>query len=47
MYLDIEKSYNGFITISTIYKGCYVKRKYLYYTKKDAIKLFKAYLKSL
>ena len=37
--------HNGYLIVSTIHKGYRVKRTYIGYTKREAIKLFKKELK--
>ena len=39
--MTITKNKNGYIVISDIVKGYLVEKRYLYYTKQQAIKLFK------
>tara|TARA_R100000808_G_scaffold5051_8_gene15648 strand:+ start:1913 stop:2050 length:138 start_codon:yes stop_codon:yes gene_type:complete len=39
--------YNGIITISDIKNNRYIKKRYIYYTKKQAIKLFKNEIKEI
>jgi hypothetical protein len=41
----VEKNINGYWIISSIIGGYLVIRKYLYYTKKQAIQMFKKELK--
>jgi hypothetical protein len=41
----IEKNIYGYWVISDLIKGYRIERKYLYYTKKDAIKMFKKEVK--
>jgi len=44
--MSIEKTFQGAYKISQIYKGYLVSRQYFGYTKKQAISLFKQYLKT-
>lgn len=43
--MNTKKNINGYWVISDIIDGYRVIRKYLYYTKKEAIKSFKKELK--
>ena len=45
--LTLTRNIDGSLTISTIYDNYHVHRTYFYYTKMEAIKLFKIYLNSL
>lgn len=38
---------NGYLILSTVHKGQFVEMKYMYYTKREARKLFAEHLKSL
>jgi hypothetical protein len=41
----IERQDNGSILISDIVNGYYVKKVYYFYSKKEAMKLFREYIK--
>jgi hypothetical protein len=41
----IERQHNGSLLISDIVNGYYVKQVYYFYSKKEAIKLFREYRK--
>ncbi len=43
--MEIRKNKNGYWVISDIMKGYFIEKKYLYYTKKEAIQLFKKAIK--
>ena len=43
--MTIEKQSNGSLLISDIVNGYYVKKVYYFYSKKEAMKLFKEYIK--
>tara|TARA_R100000315_G_C5174536_1_gene100905 strand:+ start:369 stop:521 length:153 start_codon:yes stop_codon:yes gene_type:complete len=45
--MTIEKQQNGSLLISDIVNNQYIKQVYYFYTKKDAIKLFRQYRKQL
>jgi hypothetical protein len=41
----IERQHNGSLLISDIVKGYWIKQVYYFYSKKEAIKLFREYIK--
>ena len=41
----VEKQYNGSYLISDIVKGYWIKQVYYFYTKQEAIKTFRQYIK--
>jgi hypothetical protein len=43
--MTIERQGNGSLLISDIVNGYYVKKVYYFYSKKEAIKLFREYIK--
>jgi len=43
--MTIEKTFQGAWRISTIHNGEYITMQYFGYTKREAVALFKAYLK--
>ena len=43
--MTIEKQQNGSLLISDIVNNQYIKQVYYFYTKKDAIKLFRKFRK--
>ena len=43
--MTIERQHNGSLLISDIVNGYYVKKVYYFYSKKEAMKLFREYLK--
>jgi hypothetical protein len=43
--MTIERQHNGSLLISDIVNGYYVKKVYYFYSKKEAIKLFREYRK--
>lgn len=44
--MTIEKTFQGAYIISGYYKGHYVKRQYLGYTKKEAVSMFREYVRN-
>jgi len=45
--MNIEKNIYGAYVISKDVNGILITRQYYYYTKKEAIKLFRAFIKKL
>lgn len=45
--ISINRTFQGAWELSTIVGDQYIHRQYMGYTKKEAIKLFKEYLKDL
>jgi hypothetical protein len=45
--MTIERQGNGSLLISDIVNGYYVKKVYYFYSKKEAIKLFREYIKEV
>ena len=45
--MTIEKTFQGAVKISTIYKGYLITQQYFGYTKKEAKQLFRQYLREL
>ena len=45
--MTIERQGNGSLLISDIVNGYYVKKVYYFYSKKEAIKLFREYRKEV
>jgi hypothetical protein len=43
--MTIERQHNGSLLISDIVNGYYVKKVYYFYSKKEAMKLFREYIK--
>ncbi|KKL67899.1 hypothetical protein LCGC14_2130350 [marine sediment metagenome] len=43
--MTIKKNIYGYLVISDIKNGYRIEKKYLYYTKKEAIKLFRKAIK--
>jgi hypothetical protein len=43
----IEKNYSGAWVVSDIVGGYWVTRQYYFYTKREAMKLFREYVKGL
>jgi len=43
--MTVEKQHNGSFLISDIVNGYYVKKVYYFYSKKEAMKLFREYIK--
>ena len=43
--MTVERQHNGSLLISDIVNGYYVKKVYYFYSKKEAIKLFREYIK--
>jgi hypothetical protein len=41
----VERQHNGSILISDIVDGYWIKQVYYFYSKKEAIKLFREYIK--
>lgn len=45
--VSVRENYQGYLVLSCIFKGYLVERKYMYYTKKEALEQFKIELMSL
>lgn len=45
--VKVTTNYQGYIVLSCVFKGYLVERKYMYYTKKEALEQFKIELMSL
>lgn len=45
--MTIERITNGGYRLSTIHNGCLVSKVYIGYTKKEALRLFRGYLKEV
>jgi hypothetical protein len=43
--MTIERQHNGSLLISDIVNGYHVKKVYYFYSKKEAMKLFREYIK--
>jgi hypothetical protein len=43
--MTVERQSNGSLLISDIVNGYYVKKVYYFYSKKEAMKLFREYIK--
>ena len=42
-----ESNYNGILTLSTVVDNQYIKQRYLFYSKRQAYKEFRQYIKQL
>jgi hypothetical protein len=45
--MTVERQSNGSLLISDIVNGYYVKKVYYFYSKKEAMKLFREYIKEV
>jgi hypothetical protein len=45
--MTVERQNNGSLLISDIVNGYYVKKVYYFYSKKEAMKLFREYIKEV
>jgi hypothetical protein len=45
--MTVERQHNGSLLISDIVNGYYVKKVYYFYSKKEAIKLFREHRKEI
>ena len=43
----VERQHNGSLLISDIVNGYFVRKVYYFYSKKEAMKLFREYLKEV
>jgi len=46
MYIT-ETNYNGILTLSTVVGNQYIKQRYIFYSKTQAYKMFRQYIKQL
>lgn len=42
-----ETNYNGILTLSTVVNNQYIKQRYLFYSKRQAYKEFRQYIKQI
>lgn len=45
--VSVRENNHGYLVLSCVFKGYLVERKYMYYTKKEALEQFKIELMSL